>query len=303
MKAWARHHSRSLRRALARFAQAPFATLLNAFAIAFSLALPLGAYIVVFNLQALAGHADDSAPQLNVFLRAEAGAEDKAAIERLLRQSPAVRELRFVPKDEALAQMKRQTEIAEVAGLLKSNPLPDAFVVDLRPDSALAAEVLAERLRTQTQVAQVQLDSEWLRRLDRILQLGKLAAGLLGGLLALALIAVTFNTVRMQILTQREEIELSRLIGATNAYIRRPFYYQGAVLGLLGGLLALGAVALGGALLNPQIAALAHSYGSDFHLVLPPPADLAALLGFAALLGWMGAFISVSRHLRDLNPT
>ena len=303
MKAWLRHHSRSLKGALLRFARAPFATLLNAFAIALSLALPLCAYIVVFNLQSLSGHASDKAPQLNVFLQPDSGVSAQRALENTIRESPAVRELRFISKEEALKALKRDGEMAEIAALLQTNPLPDAFVAELRPEAAREAELLTAQLRAHKAVAKVQLDTEWLQRLQMILSLGKLAIGLLAGLLALALVAVTFNTVRMQILTQRTEIEVSLLIGATSAYIRRPFFYQGALLGLVGGGLALAIVIAAGVVLNPQVEALAQAYGTAFRLELPPAVDLLALMVFSGSLGWLGAWLSVSRHLHSFAPS
>ena len=297
MNAWIRHHLQSLGGALRRFAGAPFATLFNAVAIAVSLALPLGAYIALHNVQALSGLSADGLPQMNVFLDTDANLKDRQAVEALLRQSPLVRSARFVSKEEALADMKRNEATAEVAGVLKTNPLPDAFVVDLRSAAAAPAEALSQQLRATPKVALVRLDTEWLRRLDALLGLAKVAVTLLAGLLAFALVAVTFNTVRMQILTQADEIEISRLIGATSSYIRRPFYYQGALLGLIGGLLALGLVAGAGLLLQPHALAVAQSYGSEFRFHLPPWADMAALLAFSSGLGGIGAWLSVSRHL------
>ena len=297
MNAWLRHHLRSLGGALRRFSSTPFATLFNAIAIAVSLALPLGAYIALYNMQMLSGFTEEGVPQMNIFLDTDASLKDRQNVEALLRQSAAVRSARFVSKDEALAEMKRNPDMAEVAGVLKTNPLPDAFVVDLRNPQAAPAETLSEQLRATPKVALVQLDTEWLRRVDALLRLGKLAVSLLAGLLAFALVAVTFNTVRMQILTQADEIEISRLIGATPAYIRRPFYYQGALLGLLGGALALGLIVIAGLLLQPYALAVAQSYGSEFNFRLPPWSDLAALLIFSAGLGGMGAWLSVSRHL------
>ena len=302
VKIWLRQHWQSYVGALLRFSQTPTATLFNAFAIAVSLALPLIAYVLVFNIQALAQHADDNSPQMNVFLSTDATRKDADSIERVIERSSAVRKLEFVAKDEALAELKRDESIARVAGVLENNPLPDAFIADLHPDAPAAADTLAAQLRGLPKVALVQLDSEWLHRLDGLLRLGKMAVAVLAALLAFALVAVTFNTVRMQILTQRDEIELSQLIGATRAYIRRPFYYQGALLGLLGGLLALLLVVAAGVYLDPQVAALAESYGSDFSLRLPPTVDLLGLLGFAAFLGWLGAWLSVSRHLSRLTP-
>jgi cell division transport system permease protein len=301
MRTWLRQHRQGFTAATLRFANVPMATLFNAFAIAVSLALPLIAYILVFNVQALAHHADDNSPQMNVFLANDATRKDADNIERVIEQSSAVRKLRFIAKDQALAELKRDEAVARVAGILETNPLPDAFIADLHPDAPAGADTLAAQLRGLPKVALVQLDSEWLHRVDGLLRLGKMAVAVLAALLAFALVAVTFNTVRMQIVTQRDEIEVSELIGATRAYIRRPFYYQGALLGLLGGLLALLLVVAAGVYLNPQVATLAESYGSDFYLRLPPTLDLLGLLGFAAFLGWLGAWLSVSRHLSRLS--
>jgi cell division transport system permease protein len=118
-------------------------------------------------------------------------------------------------------------------------------------------------------------------------------------LLGVALVAVTFNTIRLQILTQRDEIELCRLIGATHAYIRRPFFYLGSMLGLLGGLAALAIVVGGLAFLNRDLGTLAQLYGTDLRLSIPNPREMGAVLGAAAALGWLGAYLSVSRHLRE----
>jgi cell division transport system permease protein len=120
-------------------------------------------------------------------------------------------------------------------------------------------------------------------------------------LLGLGLIAVTFNTIRLQVLTQRDEIEVLRLIGATDSFIRRPFYYQGLLHGLAGGLVALGIVAAGLLLLNREVRTLAESYGSAFRFAFPPFGDAAAIVAFAALIGWTGAYLSVNRRLREMD--
>jgi len=122
----------------------------------------------------------------------------------------------------------------------------------------------------------------------------------LAALLAVGMVAVTFNTVRQQVLTQQSEIEVSRLIGATDAFIRRPFVYQGALMGLAGGLAALGTVALSVHLLGSEVGRLAATYGSDFRLTLGPAAEIGMLLAFAGILGWAGAYLSVSKHLRRM---
>jgi cell division transport system permease protein len=197
--------------------------------------------------------------------------------------------------------MQRSEGLREILAALGSNPLPDAIVAELAPGDPAAAERLAGELRKLPGVAIVQLDALWLRRLDAALRLGAVAVAILAALLGVGMIAVTFNTIRQQILTQQAEIEVSRLIGATDAFVRRPFLYQGTVMALAGGLVALGIVAAALYALDAEARRLAATYASDFRLAMPPAADLAALLGFAGALGWAGAHLSVSSHfhIRD----
>jgi cell division transport system permease protein len=301
MSAWLRHHVRALGATLLRLARTPFATALNALVIGVTLALPLGAWVLVANFERLAGHwgAD---PQLSVFLTTDATRADGARVETALKAATVVRSFRFVPRDQALAELKRTEGLAEIAAALGSNPLPDAFVVALAPGDAAGAERLAAELRAVPKVAHVQLDAAWVKRLEAMLRLGGLGVALLAALLAFGLVAVTFNTVRLQILTQRDEIAVSKLVGATDAYVRRPFFYQGALIGLAGGLAAVGLVAAIVLALNGEVARLAAAYGSDFRLRLPDWADLAAVLAFAGGLGWCGAWLSVSKHLSEIEP-
>jgi cell division transport system permease protein len=302
MNAWARHHARSLGATVLRLARTPFATALNALVIGVTLALPLGAWVLVANLERLAGHLGAD-PQLSVFLATDATRADGARVETALKGSSVVRSFRFVPKDQALAEMKRTEGLAEITAALGSNPLPDAFIVALAPGDAAAAAHLAAELRAVPKVAHVQVDAAWVERLEALLRLGVAAVALLAGLLAFGLVAVTFNTVRLQILTQRDEIEVGKLVGATDAYIRRPFFYQGALVGLAGGVAALALVAGSVVVLNGEVGRLAATYGSGFRLRLPDWGDLAAILAFATALGWCGAWLSVSKHLSETEPS
>ncbi|MGE5792017.1 MAG: permease-like cell division protein FtsX [Bacteroidota bacterium] len=301
MNAWLRHHGRSLAATLRRLARSPGAAALNVLAIGVALALPLAAWVVLGNAQRLAGHVTGD-PQLAVFMAPDAARADAARVEAAVANAPGVRRHRFVPKDQALAELKQAEGAREIAAMLGANPLPDAVIVELAPGDAPAAEQLAVELRKLPKVALVQLDALWLQRLDALLRLGATAVALLAAVLAVGMIAVTFNTVRLQIVTQQAEIEVSRLVGATTSYIRRPFVWQGTVTGLIGGLVALGLVAGGVQLLNGEVARLAATYDADFRLVLPPVADLVACLAFAGALGWAGAYLSVSRHLYGIQP-
>ncbi|MDH4175649.1 MAG: permease-like cell division protein FtsX, partial [Betaproteobacteria bacterium] len=234
-------------------------------------------------------------PQLSVFLRPEA---KRAELEARLRADRRVAALRFVSRDEALAELRVAAGLADVVAALERNPLPDAFVVRAADGGAAALEALAGALQGLPGVANVQVDSAWAARLAALARIGRLALAALAVLLATGLVAVTFNTIRLQIVTQREEIEVSQLLGATDAFVRRPFFYFGLLQGLAGGALALVILWAGLAVLNLGVRDLAQAYGSSFQLAFLSGHDALAVVAFAALLGWLGALLSVSKHLR-----
>jgi cell division transport system permease protein len=302
VRAWIQHHRLSLAQTLARLAGAPFATLLNTLAIGAALALPLGGYCLLVNLEPLSRNLS-AEPELSVFLAGDAAKPDVAAVEAQLKSAEGVRSVRFVSRDTALAELKRTPGMAEVIATLRQNPLPDAFVVTLASTDAALSERLEQQFKTLPKVSHVQADSAWVKRLDALLRLGRATVVLLGVLLGLVLVAVTFNTIRLQILTQNDEIELCRLIGATRSYIRRPFFYLGSLLGLQGGLAAI-ALALGAvAWINRDLAQLGVLFGSDFRLQFLSLREMAVALAGALALGWVGAYMSVSEHLREIEPS
>ena len=208
---------------------------------------------------------------------------------------------RFVPKEEALKRMQKSEGMAEIVASLPRNPLPDAFIVEPSNTDPEALEILRKEIAGWPKVAHVQLDSAWVKRFDAFLKLGKLALSMLAGLFAAGLVAVTFNTIRLQVMAQTAEIEVARMIGATDSFIRRPFYYFGALQGGLGGLLAAGLVLAGLRLLGAPVGDLATLYGANFSLHTPGVGEVAALVGCGALLGWLGAQLSVSLSLRKFD--
>jgi cell division transport system permease protein len=234
-----------------------------------------------------------------VFLARDAAKAEIATVEARLKGARGVSTVRFVSRDEALVELNRVAGMREVIASLPQNPLPDAFVVTLSGSDPALADRLELEFKSLPKVAYVQADSAWVRRLDALLRLGRTAVVLLSALLGLALMAVTFNTIRLQILTQRDEIELCRLIGATHAYIRRPFFYLGSLLGLFGGIAALGIVLSGLTILNRDLSDLAYLYGSNIRLRFPSSNEMIAALLAAVALGWLGAYLSVSRHLLE----
>lgn len=300
MRTWLRHHRQAFALALGKLLAQKGAALLNALVIGVALALPAGGYALLANLLAVTQRFAPEA-QLSLFLRTEATKADADAIAGRLKADARVATTRFVSRDEALKSLRATEGLAEVVAALGKNPLPDAFVVDARDPSPEALDALARDLRGLGGVAHVQVDSAWARRLAAIAATGRIATGVLAALLAVGLIAVTFNTIRLQIVTHAEEITVSRLIGATDGYIARPFYYFGFLQGVAGGLVALAILWLGLAALNLGIQDLADSFGSTFRLAFPGAADASSLVGFAGLLGWLGSYLSVSVHLRKIS--
>jgi cell division transport system permease protein len=295
VSAWLRQHRQALSAALGRFSKS--SGLPSALVIGIALSLPAGGYALLESLRALSTRLTLE-PQISVFLRPEAKRAEADSVAAALKADGRIAQVRFVPREEALKELSAVQGMSEVIAALGRNPLPDAFVVNAREQSI---EALAADLRKLPGVAHVQADAEWARRLAALAGIGRFALWLLAALLGIGLLAVTFNTIRLQILTQREEIEISKLIGATDSFIRRPFYYLGLLQGLAGGVVALAIVAAGLTLLNREARPLAESYGSAFRFAFLQAGDAAAILVFAALIGWLGAYLSVSRQLAELD--
>ena len=299
MTAWLRQHRQAISAAFGKLAAQKSAAALNALVIGIALSLPAGGYALLSSLRAVVQGASIE-PQLSVFLHADAKRADADAIGAKLKSEARVREVRFIPREQALKELQATEGLAEVIAALNRNPLPDAFVVRPKIADAEALDALARELRAIPAVAHVQVDSAWARRLGALAGTARLAIALLAALLAFGLVAITFNTIRLQILTQRAEIEISKLIGATDAFIRRPFFYLGTLQGLGGGLVALGILRASLAALNVGVSELAASYGSTFRLGFLEPGDALAVALFSAALGWLGAYLSVSKYLREI---
>ncbi len=301
MNNWLRQHWLCLAATVVRLARTPLASLLNIGVIGVALALPLAFYVVLVNVQGMA-RDKAPAPQVSLFMALEAQSADTQAIENRLKKHATIAKYRFIPRDQALTELKAKSGLTDVITSLGRNPLPDGFVVDAKENSVAALERLCDEFKAWPKVEFVQLDSAWARRLDATLQLGRLIVLVLGGLLAFALVAVTFNTIRLQILTQRAEIEVAKLIGATNPFVRRPFLYYGAVMGLAGGVTGWLITWGGLRLLNERLAGLAQLYGADLKLHHLSTPDTVSLCLFAAALGWLGAWLSASRNLAEFDP-
>lgn len=273
----------------------------NILVIGIALSLPAGMYVLLQNAQGLVAQFSGS-PQISLFMSMDAQAADVDKVRKQLGQLAAIDRVEFVPRAQALEQLKQSSGLADVIGSLNQNPLPDAFIVYPKPAQAAALDELRGELVKLPGVERAQLDSAWAYKLEALLKFGRILVLILASLLSLALVAITFNTIRLQILTQREEIEVSKLIGATNAFIRRPFLYFGTIQGLLGGITAWLIISISLLLLNHQLVALAQLYASQFSLHPLSLADSLTLLLFSMYLGWLGAWMSVARHLSQIEP-
>lgn len=301
MTRWITQHMQALAFALRKFVKAPWNTVASLLAMGVAFSLPAGGFVLLENLGRISAQVD-SAPQISLFLALDAAKSDLSQTEKRLRQHPQVKSFQFVPKDKALARLKASAGVADVVESLGQNPLPDAFVVQPRTTDAEILERLRAEMAQWPKAEHVQLDSAWAKRLDALLRFGRLAVAMLAALLSLALLTAVFNTIRLQILTQREEIEVAKLVGATDGFIRRPFLYQGALQGLLGGSAAWLILAAGLWLLNGALADLAQLYAISLRLDHLSPRDTLVLLGLASGLGWIGAWMSVGRHLSAIQP-
>ena len=298
MIGWLRHNRHALSAALYRLRKQAFTTFLTALAMGAAISLPSGLYLGLANLGRVAGDLP-AQPEISLFLDAGASAAQKQAIAARLKQ-PDIAQAHFVPKDQALAALSASQDLADITAGLTENPLPDAWVVRPRDASREALVRISDSLGKFPGVAETHLDSQWAERLQAALDIGRTVVWVLGALFAIALIAISGNAIRAQVLARRDEILVSRLIGATDRHVRRPFLYLGALQGLFGGLAAGGVLAVAGAVLRAPVERLAGLYGSTYHLLPPNATEIAVVLGLTTLFGWLGAWLSVTRTLHQV---
>lgn len=282
-----------------RMRRAPLALLMMVTVIGVTLSLPAMLYVALENIQRLAG-GFQAAPQISLFLAMNAPEEQIKEIDTKLSKHKNVASHRFVNRDNAWQEMQENTGLAEIAGGLEQNPLPDAYVVETKSGDPEVIERMQQEMQQWPGIEHAQLDAAWIKRLHGLLELGNKLVLVIAGLLGFALLIITGNSIRLQIATQHEEIALSRLIGATDRFIRRPFLYAGTLYGIGGGFAALLILASAVWLFNESVADLARLYASDFHLIMPTADISLVLVGGSALLGWIGSYVAVNRALADI---
>lgn len=295
------HHKEAISYSLSRLWQTPLSTWITLAAIAIALSLPASLHLLLKNMKTL---TDDKreVPTISLFIKQDITEQHARDRGKLLEELPEIDKVILVPRDEALADFRQITGFAETLETLDENPLPHVLVVtphmNLIGDPGLDMEKLASKLESYAEIDLVQMDIEWVQRLRGILHISERAIMVISFLLALTVLLVIGNTIKLNIENRKEEIEVTKLIGATSAYIRRPFLYSGLWYGLFGGVMSLVIVHLALISFVSPVNELAQLYGSNFIISgLGVKITLYILLA-SSLLGLIGAWIAVGRHLK-----
>jgi cell division transport system permease protein len=288
---------------LGRLARAPVGTLMTVGVIGIAMALPAGLHLLIRNIEAVSGSLDGAA-SISLFMHAEVADEAARAVALGLTGRPEIAAVEFVGRDQALDEFRSFSGFGEALDLLGENPLPAVLLVRPATDygSPERARALAEDLQDLPEVELAQLDLQWLRRLQAMTATAQRGIAVLAVLLALAVLLIVGNTIRLEIQNRRAEIDIVRLVGATDGFIRRPFLYTGVWYGFFGGLVAWLLLLAGLYLMRGPVERLAGLYETDFTLFLQSPGILAALCVGGPMLGWIGAWSVVGRQLAATDP-
>ncbi|MCA6062414.1 permease-like cell division protein FtsX [Thalassolituus marinus] len=302
LSAWAANHQLVAVETLIRLLANPLGSLLTWMVIAIALTLPGALWMALDNMEQLSGRFQESG-RITLYLLPGTEVEQAQQLERRIQTLDSVSSTELIDADMALDDFRANSGLQAALEFLPENPLPSVILVE--PPLGVSQQqlsVLVGKLQNYQLVDSVQLDMAWVERLLAMLALAERLIWVLGLLLALAILLVVGNTIRLAIAARVDEIRVVKLVGGTNAWVRRPFLYTGLWYGMVGGLLAWLMLIICWLLLNGPVSNLADLYGSGFELKpLSATAALSLLLS-AMLLGWLGAWWSVSRHLDQIEP-
>jgi cell division transport system permease protein len=302
LSTWFALHLGTAMAALGRVARQPFASLMTILVIAVTLALPAALHLVIKNAQAISGNWAN-ALDFSVYLKKGVSEMDARQLASIIDQRADVDQVIFISADEALAGFREQSGFGAALDQLTSNPLPHTLVV--RPGASNTAEsmmLLNEELSNLPETEFVQTDTDWVRRFHAILDILERATVIGAALLGVAILVIIGNTIRLDIQNRREEIEVTKLIGASNGFVRRPFLYTGFWYGLGGGLMALGLVGYGLYALEQPVARLSGLYNSSFSVLSLDVRESLLIVGAGVFLGLVGSWIAATRHMRRIEP-
>jgi cell division transport system permease protein len=298
---WRHHHAEEAASSLKRMRATPLSTFMTLLVIGIALSLPLGLAKLLEDARHLVQGWSGNA-QISLYLQKDLPAKDQNDLRQQLQDHAGVQRVDLITPAQALQEFKADSGYGEAIDLLGSNPLPPTIMVYPADNDPIALENLRGDLEGLPGVASAELDVAWVQRLSAILQVADRLVLAMASALTAAVLLVVGNTIRLGIESRREEIVVIKLLGASDAFVRRPFLYMGLWSGLFGGVLALVAVALFIFWLSFPVNRLATLYHSGFHLSGLSLGEVAGVLAFSCLLGLAGATMAVGRHLRQLEP-
>lgn len=299
--AWLESHRASVVDSVGRLVKQPIGSFFTCLVMAVALSLPMGLALLLDNVERLGGSWQRAA-QISLYMKLDVDAAKGEALRAQIVEMPDVAEANWISREQALEEFQQLSGLGEALRELPENPLPGVIVVTPSQIDRDGLEALRQRLSQLSGVEQAQLDLLWVERLTAILKLGDRFVFGLSLLLIATLLLVIGNTIRLHIENRRTEIEVVKLVGGTDGYVRRPFLYMGALYGLGAGIIAWLLLAYGLGWLNEAVVSLAGLYGSDFGLSGVPADDGLSLVLGAVLLGYIGAWLAVARHLSELAP-
>lgn len=302
--AWLTQHGQACHFSLAQLMNNPLNSLLTTAVVGIALSLPAGFYILLENCQRVARNWDNSA-EISLFLKLDVDEKISLELAEEIRQFEGIAGVKYISREAALQEFQQQSGFGEAVEALDENPLPPILLLlpEIHAMSSVDNEKLMQRLRALPEVDTAQFDRQWIQRLFAIIEIIKQAVIVLALLLALAVLLIVGNTIRLAIFNRRTEIEVNKLFGATEAFIQRPFLYSGLFHGLGGSLMAWGLLSLALYLMNNPVLRLASLYSSDFSLSGLSPTELLLFCTGGASLGLLGSWVSVKRHVRDIEPS
>lgn len=304
IKAALGHHSHTFQDSLKRFFKDPLQTLLTSLVIAIALSLPASLFLVVENAQQFE-NSFDSFSKITAYIDASASNKKIAIIRSQLELMPEVAALVYISPEQAMQEFTQSSGFGGVLSHLDSNPLPPVFVIDPEVSEPIMTDQVQQLLAKISQidsVEDVQIDMLWLQRLRSLTQIGQKIVLALGSALGLGVLVIIGNSIRLAIHNRREEIVVVKLVGGTDAYVRRPFLYSGMLMGLMGALVAVFILVIGFWWLGASVAQLSDLYGSQFRLLGPGIKGSMLLITIGSGLGLCGSWLAVGKHLKDIKP-
>ncbi len=299
---WLGRHARTASGSIRRLLRQPFASLMIILVIAVTLAIPAALNLAIKNFSAISSGWDD-ALDFSVFLDSGVSTSEAEALAGLIAQRADVDDVRLISAEQALLEFKQQSGFGSALDHLPNNPLPHTLVVRPSPaNTPQSMTLLREELDSLPETELVQVDTEWVQRFHAILEIIQRAILIGAGLLGAAIVVIIGNTIRLEIQNRRDEIEVTKLIGASNAFVRRPFLWSGFWFGLFGSALALGLVQWGLYLLRPAVARLAGLYQSGITMLTLDLRDSLTIIAIGVVLGLAGSWLAAARHMRSIEP-